>query len=522
MMGRLPDRHLHSAPGVVPEPPLLTEILRTRAEHEPQQVYLTEIDIDGTASRMSVGELEERSARLAAHLARHHGVTPGSRVALIPSNTARSVVAIFALMRMGAVTLMLNPTDPPARQKELCVRAGTELRLRDPGIEPDKAVESCAIPDTGALDRSGHRDAAIERWSDLFLIGTSGSTAASKIVRQMHANAASNAADTIRHHRMAAGEIFLGCLPINHVNGLHFTVLATFAAGMHAVLLREFHPLQYPRVISAMRPRIASVVPSILDVIARIWRDDGLPKDFGYFVSAAAPLSMETAREVFDRIGARIVQSYGLTETTNFSCAMPIDLPAEAYRHLMLETDIPSVGVAVGNEVAVLDEVGNLLSPGEIGEISMRGPNIMAGYLDNPEANVQAFRGGWFSSGDVGYQIAREVQEPLTVLTGRIKNIAKVRGETVSLDEVDRALRAVAGIVDGACVAIRHDLWGERVVVAIVAPPDLTDDTVMRELEAILPPAAMPQRIVRMETLPRTATGKIRRSDLARDIKASG
>lgn len=518
----LPDPSLHYASGAVSDPPLLPQILRFRAEYSPQQIYLTEINTDGAIRHMSYIELEERSAQLSAHLTRHYGVKPGCRVALIPTNSACSVVAIFALMRMGAVTLMLNPTDPSARQQELCDRAGTTLCLRDPTICSERVVESFIIPDCEDIDRYGYCDPVIDRWSDIFLIGTSGSTAASKIVRQMHAGAASNAADTIRHHRLATGQTLLGCLPINHVNGLHFTLLSTFAAGMQAVLLREFNPFSYLKVMTKVQPRIASVTPNLLDALAIVWRQEVVPKSFDYFVSAAAPLSKETARTVFDRIGARIVQSYGLTETTNFSCAMSTDLSGDVYQHLMFEMDIPPVGISISNEVAVLDEVGNHLPPGEIGEVSMRGPNVMAGYLDNPNATAEAFRDGWFRSGDLGYQISCDGQEPLTVLTGRIKNIAKVRGETVSLEEVDRVLRSVPGVTDGACVAIQDVFDGERIVIVIVASDDVNDDMVIQALAAVLPHAAMPQRIIRMTTLPRTATGKIRRPDLAREITALG
>ncbi|MGW8881556.1 AMP-binding protein, partial [Streptomyces mirabilis] len=145
---------------------------------------------------------------------------------------------------------------------------------------------------------------------DALYFGTSGSTAASKLVAQTHANAnaIANAEAVRRHHGLGSGDRILGCLPIHHVNGVHFTLIATLVAGAHAVLAERFSPFGYPSLLTTYRPRIASVVPSLLDALTETWRHRELPGNFGYFVSAAAPLSTMTARAVHDRIGARVVQ----------------------------------------------------------------------------------------------------------------------------------------------------------------------------------------------------------------------
>lgn len=151
----------------------------------------------------------------------------------------------------------------------------------------------------------------VDPWSDALYIGTSGSTAASKIVAQSHLNGAANAAGLIAHRCLRPGDRLLGCLPIHHVNGLHFTVFGALAAGAHVLLADVFHPFTYPRLLDGFQPRVASVVPSILEALHRSWRLPAPPPRLEYFVSAAAPLTAGIAGAVLDRIGVPVLQGYG-------------------------------------------------------------------------------------------------------------------------------------------------------------------------------------------------------------------
>jgi acyl-CoA synthetase (AMP-forming)/AMP-acid ligase II len=363
----------------------------------------------------------------------------------------------------------------------------------------------------------------VEPHANAFLIGTSGSTAASKLVAQSHANAAANAAAVIKHHHLEAGERLLGCLPIHHVNGLHFTLFGTLTAGAHAILVDGFQPFGYANLLQRFRPRIASVVPNILESLVTTWRDGDLPREFHYFVSAAAPLPARTARSVAAKLRRPVIQGYGLTETTNFSCTLPIDLPDVLYDRLMLDTDVSSVGVAFpGNEVAIFGPDGDRLGPGMKGEICMRGHNVMNGYHNNIEATTEAFRGGWFHSLDIGFeQTFPDDSRTFFVITGRAKNMAKVRGETVSIDEMDRVLRELPGIVDAACVAQPHQLYGEEIIAVIVTSMGMTDEIIRAHLVEHFSRASQPSRIVRRAVIPRTPTGKVRRAELRADVVAA-
>ncbi|MEO3871115.1 class I adenylate-forming enzyme family protein [Nonomuraea sp. B12E4] len=471
---------------------------------------------------LSYRDLDVYSGRLAHWLKSELGGT--GIVGLVPKNELTSVLAIFALVRAGHRVLFLSPADPPARLRRQAEALGVTTVLRSAAVPDDAYPGAAAIPAPYDLPHREPPAAPVPaRDDEVFYFGTSGSTAAAKLVAQSHGNVVSNAEAVRRHHGLGPGDRLLGCLPIHHVNGVHFSLMATFMAGAHLILAGAFEPFGYPKLIERFRPRIASVVPSILETLAATWRRPALPAEFGYFVSAAAPLPTATARAVTAKLGARVLQGYGLTETTNFSATMPADLSPEDIRRFLTEADIPSIGVAVpGNEMAVLAEDGTRAGVGEIGEICVRGHNVMSRYAGNPAATAAAFAGGWFHSQDLGFELRDGSGRAFFCVTGRLKNIAKVGGESVSLEEMEKVLRAVPYIQDAACVARPHRYLGEEIIAAVVHTKDAPEAVDVRpHLLAAFARSVVPSRVVRLDAIPRTATGKIRRPDLTHLLSSS-
>ncbi|CRK61873.1 Fatty-acid-CoA ligase FadD7 [Alloactinosynnema sp. L-07] len=488
----------------------LAQQVRVRGD----QPVITTASAAGEQRTMTFADLDRLSARTLGWLRERAGVEPGAVVAIAPANDATSVLTVLALLRGGNPTLLLNPTDPDDRVRRQVAAVGATAVLRSAATTFSDGVD---LVDPDAITDTAGADAAPDPLGDALYIGTSGSTAASKIVAQSYYNAAANAAGLISHHALRPGDRVLGCLPIHHVNGLHFTVFGAIIAGAHVLLADAFRPFGYPRLLDAFRPRIASVVPSILEALHQTWRSPTPPPGLEYFVSAAAPLTSGTARAVLDRVGVPVLQGYGLTETTNFSATMPRGLTPERYRALMVDTDIPSIGVAFpGNEVAVLGPDGHPVPFGEVGELCMRGHNVMNGYLHNPDATREAFAHGWFHSQDLGYQVRDEhTGQVFHRITGRSKNIAKVGGTAVSLDEMDRFLRDRAGIRDAACVSVPHPMLGEEVVVAVVLDHDTAIGAVRDLLGTAFAAEVLPTRVVPLAAIPRTPTGKVLRPQLA-------
>ncbi|MEU0433600.1 class I adenylate-forming enzyme family protein [Streptomyces sp. NPDC006290] len=501
--------------------PTMPAALADQARIRPGAPYLTVVSADGTESTLSYGELDAASEACARWLRTELAVSPGDVVGMVPLNDLHSVIALFGVLRAGASCQMLGPTDPAERMRSQLGSQGGSVVLCTPGVDCP-LQEAFTVPDftrSPADATPAEPHASIDPASAAVLFATSGSTAASKIVVQSHRNLAVNAEAFRRHHRLGPQERVLGFLPIHHANGVNTTLFAPLNAGAHAVLAAHFDPFEYPDLFRRYRPRIASAVPSVLEALLETWRRPALHPDFGYFLTAAAPLGVSTARRVADGLGARIVQGYGLTETTNFSTTLPVDLSGDEYRSIMLETDTPPVGTAVfGTEVAVFDEEGTPCRAGETGEIRMRGHSVMEGYGGSPEATAEAFRGGWFRSGDLGHRFdPGSGTGPLLVITGRLKNIAKVRGEAVPLEEMERVLCALDYVRDAGCVPVPHRFDGERITVAVVTGPGRTGE-IMEHLRTKFPPLALPHHIVRVPAVPRTATGKILRPRLRHQL----
>ena len=493
------------------------EYIAFRSSDEPYLTFLPDGEV------LTYRELDVRTRGIGRWVRDELGVPGRSTVAVLPVNDMASVLLVLALVRIGHPVLVLNPNDPVDRLRAQLTARQVKYVLRPSSVAATVCPEAEVA---GELDGPSDPTVHVSPHDDALFFCTSGSTAASKVVAQSHGNLVANAEAVRAHHGLRPGDTVLGCLPVHHVNGMHFTVIATLVSGSHAVLAPGFEPFSYPTWMARFRPRIASVVPTILDSLTEVWRTGAPHKEFEYFVSAAAPLDASVATAVRRKLGARVMQGYGLTETTNFSATMPPDVSSRTYQKLMIDTDIPSIGVAMpGNNMTLLDPAGAHVPHGEIGEICVRGHNVMTRYAGNIDATDEAFRHGWFHTGD----LARTVVDDRTgrvfyVITGRNKNIAKVAGTAVSLDEMDRALKAIPGVRDAAAVCVPTRFLGDEIVVVVVSPDDRLDDVAIIRalLRTTFAEAALPRRVVRLDTLPRTPTGKILRPQLTRLVTPEG
>ena len=507
------DVHDYVVDGRLVTPPdgSVIDVLGRWASSRPDAPFLTWLPASGEPEVLTYGELESRSRSLAAILSAG-GDLSGQRIAVLAANDIPTVVAMFALVRAGATCLFLNPLDPPGRLRPILAAHSVSRVYRTPYAAD--VPEDLALPIPDAVGGPEWEKDRTSTDRPAFMFGTSGSTAATKLVLQSHRALLSNAQTLQRHHGLDGDTVIMGCLPLHHVNGVHFTVMAVLHAGAHVVIPQRFDPLRYRAQMDEHRPHIASVVPTILETVLATGRGWRPPASLRYFVTAAAPMTASLAKRVVTAFGVRVVQGYGLTETTNFSTTLPVDLSDEDYAALILDASIPTVGVALdGNEIAVLSKAGEPLGEGEVGEVCMRGHNVMDGYADRPDVTAEAFAGGWFHSGDLGYWTEGPDHRRYFHLTGRIKNIAKVRGEVVSLEEVERALCSLDGVVDAGCTTLPHALWGEEIVAAVtlreVDVKDLADG-----LASLVPATAIPRRWYELPEIPRTPTGKLRRVEL--------
>jgi long-chain acyl-CoA synthetase len=350
------------------------------------------------------------------------------------------------------------------------------------------------------------------------ILFTSGTTGMPKAVVQSHYSVARNALSLTWHHGIVPGQRFMCVLPLHHVNGLEFTIFSVMLGGGHTFIHRGFDGLSFWKMVEESGISIVSLVPNLLRLLAeRPQLRGGRARQLRYAVSAAAPLSTTVAQRVWDRLALPVVQGYGLSEVTNFSCLMPPDLPSSEYQRWMLRGPRTSVGPALqGHEVQIRTADG-IARAGIEGEIFIRGHCVMSGYLHNPKATEEAFTGGWFATGDVGYFLEDHRQRPYIHISGRTREIAKRSGAMVNLLELDEILASIPGVSEAAAASFSNTWVDEEIAAVVVRTPGTTlnETVIMEHCRRLLPFAATPKAVAFVNEVPRTNTGKIRRAEIA-------
>jgi long-chain acyl-CoA synthetase len=209
------------------------------------------------------------------------------------------------------------------------------------------------------------------------------------------------------------------------------------------------------------------------------------------------------------------MHGYGLSETTCYSCFLPIDLAPGEHKLWLSKFGFPSIGVPLPvNEMAIHDEHGNELGEGERGEIVIRGHNVMRYYFENPEANEHTFAHGWFRSGDAGFFRYDDEARKFFFITGRIKELIIRGGVNISPFEIDEVLMNMAGVQAGIAVGFENDWYGEEVgaYVRVKEGASLTENDVLAYCRKSLPFSKSPKVVVFGNDVPVTSTGKYQRN----------
>jgi acyl-CoA synthetase (AMP-forming)/AMP-acid ligase II len=306
-------------------------------------------------------------------------------------------------------------------------------------------------------------------------------------------------------------------LPLYHVNGLEFTIFSVMLGGGHTFIARRFDGLSFWRDVSEHGIQIASLIPNLLGKLAdRPGLRDNQAMPLRYAVSAAAPLSVLISERVWTRLGLHIVQGYGLSEVSNFSCLMPVKLSDVEYERWMIRGPRTSIGCVLGGQEVEIHNGRGVARAGDEGEIVIRGHCVMSGYLNDPAATEEAFRDGWFHTGDVGYFDLDARGCKYFQVSGRIREIAKRSGAMVSLLEVDEVLASIPGVADAGSATFGNDWVGEEIAAFVVLDSGgtLTQDAIAKQCRRVLPFSAVPKAIQFVEEIPRSASGKIRRAEI--------
>jgi acyl-CoA synthetase (AMP-forming)/AMP-acid ligase II len=339
------------------------------------------------------------------------------------------------------------------------------------------------------------------------LLHTSGTTSRPKIVPLSQANLAASARqirDTLQFTERDCG---LNIMPLFHIHGLIAGVLAPLAAGSQVFCTPGFNALRFFAWMDEAQPTWYTAVPTMHQaIVARAGKNaDVIARHpLRFLRSSSSSMPPQVIRELEEVFHAPLIEAYGMTEATHQMASNP--LPPRVRKP-------GSVGLAAGPEIAIMDEAGQLLPHGTVGEIVIRGPNVAAGYENNPKANAEAFTNGWFRTGDQGVLDT----EGYLSLTGRLKEIINRGGEKISPREVDEILMDHPAVAQVVCFGMPHPKLGEEVAAVVVLREGA--QATERELQAFVSSRAaefkVPKKILFMAEIPKGATGKLQRIGLA-------
>ncbi len=339
------------------------------------------------------------------------------------------------------------------------------------------------------------------------VLHTSGTTSRPKIVPLSQANLAASAQNIAATLQLTPADCGLVIMPLFHIHGLIAGVLTPLSVGSRGFCTPGFNALKFFAWMDEAAPTWYTAVPTMHQaIIARASknRDVIARHPLRFMRSSSSSMPPQVIAELEAIFKAPLIEAYGMTEATHQMCSNP--LPPGVRKP-------GSVGPSAGPEVAIMDEAGQLLPRGAIGEVVIRGPNVTAGYEANEKANAEAFTNGWFRTGDQGQMDA----DGYVSLTGRLKEIINRGGEKISPREVDEILMDHPAVAQVVCFGMPHEKLGEEVAAAVVLREGQT--ATERELQAFVSQRAaefkVPKKILLMDEIPKGATGKLQRIGLA-------
>jgi acyl-CoA synthetase (AMP-forming)/AMP-acid ligase II len=454
------------------------------------------------------------------------GVGRHDAVAIVLPN-GPEMAAAFVCLASGATTAPLNPgytadefefylRDLEARllvvaEGDHTPAAGVASRLgvpvatlHVPAGAPAGVFELQGAPGTAmAPGLAAAQDVAL-------VLHTSGTTSRPKLVPLSQENVCASAAHIAASLALVPADRCLNVMPLFHIHGLIAAVLSSLSAGAAVVCTPGFNALQFFGQLAEFAPTWYTAVPTMHQAIlgrAPRQREVIAAHRLRLIRSSSASLPPQVMAALEETFGAPVIEAYGMTEAAHQMASNP--LPPRPR--------IPgSVGVAAGPEIAIMDETGCLLPTGATGEVVIRGPNVTAGYRNNPAANATAFTRGWFRTGDQGVLDA----DGYLRLTGRLKEIINRGGEKISPREVDEVLMDHPAVAQVVTFAVPHDKLGEDVAAAVVLREGttVTDRELQKFAGERLAAMKVPRTIVFLDEIPKGQTGKLQRIGLAKKL----
>lgn len=527
----------------------LRELLMARGRDYGEKVFLIDPESD---EQYSYGEFKEK-ADAVSNLLHTLGVRKEDKVSLLMPNSAEYLFAFFGIMQLGAIACPVNTGlkaeevgyvldnsdsvalfisaeflgsittfletqrkirylltwDDPAVLGDVIAPSGEGatrriqiVYLKD--VLPLQAAE--LLPEVLATDLQADDVAEI--------VYTSGTTGRPKGAMLTHHNMIVDAHWIVTWNRLQEGDRAMCVMPLFHVNGQIVTTIAPLYHGGSVVMPHRFSVSKFFPLAAEYKVDYVGTVATMLSMLLNRVIPREIPAHNLKIVfcgSAPVPVKVQSEFEKIFRVP--VIEGYGMTETTCRSTFNPLP-PAEALK--LGENDgyrkLGSVGLPLGNEMRVVDADHNVLGPNEVGEILIRGENIMKGYYKNPQETAEAFSGDWFHSGDLGYYD----EDGYFYLVDRKKDLIIRGGENIYPREIEEVLYRHPAVRDAACISIPDELYGEEVVAAVVLKDrrKATAGELLSFCRQYLADFKTPKEIRFVPEIPKSSSGKLLRREM--------
>lgn len=493
------------------------ELLAARASEVPDKTYLVFQERE-----WSYKEFDEITNRVAASFLAQ-GAQKGDHIALLIPNSPEFLFCYFGAMKAGCAAVTINTLLKADELDYIINDSNSTLfcttphyrKMLEPVWDNLKGIKKLILtssenkeawPGALLLDEliaaGDPAYASSVKPDDIAsMIYTSGTTGHPKGVLLNHANIIYNSYVAPRYIDLQSDDVSMCIMPLFHVNAQIASMMATMQAGATVVLEEMFKPRSFIAMLKKYKCTTFSGVPTIYNYLNDMKEAEG--EDLSFLkacICGAAPMPVEVFQKFEEKFGAKIIEGYGLSEGTCVSSLNPLNGVRK----------IGSIGIPIqGQEMAIWDEDGKELPDGEIGEIVIKGPNVMQGYYNNDEATQKSVQNGWLRTGDQGYRD----QDGYYFISGRKKEMIIRGGENIYPKEIEEVLYEHEDIQDAAVVGLPDKKYGEEVAAFIVPRPgsSLTDKDVKQYLRKKVADYKRPRLIEIVYDLPRTATGKIQK-----------
>ncbi len=492
----------------------LAQILADSAQRDPAHAALKLDDME-----VSYGELAQAAA-LVAGLLRSKSLAPGDRVGVMLPNVPYFAACYYGILQAGGVVVPMNVLlkerevafylgDSGAKllfawhgfQDEVhggAEQAGSECVVVSPGEFEELLAEQ---PPAGGLAEREDSETAV-------ILYTSGTTGTPKGAELTHANLRRNCAISADLFDLGADAVTLGALPLFHSFGQTCGLNATIMSGGLLTLIPRFDPVKAFEIIQRDRVNLFEGVPTMYGAMLHVpERDRSDTSTLRLCVSGGSAMPVELMRGFEGTFGCKIVEGYGLSETS----------PVASFNHPDRERKPGSIGTPVeGVEMKVVDEADGDVAQGEVGEIVIRGHNVMKGYWERPDATDDAIRDGWFHSGDM----ARIDEDGYFFIVDRKKDMIIRGGYNIYPREVEEVLYEHPSVREAAVVGVPDEDLGEEVgaAVALKDGAEATADELREFVKSQVAAYKYPRQIWFLDDLPKGPTGKV----LKREITPPG